>query len=282
MPLNHTNILVAFANLAKDKQAKIINSATSHNRANQMGESLEEYIKDLFCGSFHLDNGNRLVEHNRHFSYLGNQNNPPDIMLRGGDAVEVKKTESSNASLALNSSHPKDVLHSDDPKIKHECKVCECWNTKDMIYAIGHVRNSEVKRLWFVQGKCWAAKREVYTRLSEAIAKGINTIPDIEFGTTNELARVNKVDPLGITYLRVRGMWGIEHPVNVFNYLPETHDTFANLLLLEEKYNSFPEEDRQALEHLAYNEHLLTIQDVKIKDPNNPANLLDAKVITLR
>ena len=44
-------------------------------------------------------------------------------------------------------------------------------------------------------------------------------LQDVEFSETNELGRVNKVDPLGITYLRIRGMWGIENPIKVFNYV---------------------------------------------------------------
>lgn len=76
----------------------------------------------------------------------------------------------------------------------------------------------------------------------------------IELGETNEIARVNKVDPLGITYLRVRGMWGIEHPSKVFEYI--TTKNSRNAIL--QKCN---------------------VKDVKIKNPNNPANLLEAVLI---
>ena len=73
------------------------------------------------------------------------------------------------------------------------------------------------------------------------------TGPDIEFGETNELGRVNKVDPLGITDLRIRGMWAIKHPGRVFDYLPETiidADFKVNALMLTSKYDSFPKADR--------------------------------------
>lgn len=42
-------------------------------------------------------------------------------------------------------------------------------------------------------------------------------IPNISLTDTRELGKLNKVDPLGITYLRIRGMWGIENPFQVFN-----------------------------------------------------------------
>ena len=39
----------------------------------------------------------------------------------------------------------------------------------------------------------------------------------LEAGETDELGRINKVDPLGITSLRVRGMWQIKNPSKVFS-----------------------------------------------------------------
>lgn len=57
-----------------------------------MGESLEEYIKDLFAGVLDVTSDeirDALIQNA--FSYTGNQNNPPDAMLWGGDAIEIKK-----------------------------------------------------------------------------------------------------------------------------------------------------------------------------------------------
>ena len=48
-------------------------------------------------------------------------------MIKGGDAIEVKKTESANTSLALNSSYPKSHLTSANPMITNECRTCEEW-----------------------------------------------------------------------------------------------------------------------------------------------------------
>lgn len=284
MKNNNVNILSAFANLVIGRQTSLSNASKSHNTMNRMGEGLEEYVKDLFCNSFNLSGEDKIVKHSQHFSYTGNQNNPPDIMLRGGDAIEVKKIESQNSQLALNSSYPKDILHSDDPRINERCKSCEKWDEKDMFYIVGHINGDgsakSLEHMWMVQGKCYAANREIYTEISNTISYGINNIPDVEFAETNELARINKVDPLGITYLRVRGMWGIDNPTSVFQYLSQSKDKMANLLLLTEKYNSFPEESRNQIEDLARDGKLI-ISDVKIKDPNNPADLLEAKLLSL-
>lgn len=71
------------------------------------------------------------------FSYLGNQNNPPDVILKGGDAIEIKKIQSKSSAIALNSSYPKNKLYSNDPRITKACKNSEVWKVKDMIYVIG-------------------------------------------------------------------------------------------------------------------------------------------------
>lgn len=278
------NILTAFASLAINRQTSLSGTTSSHNRMNRMGEKLEEYVKDLFCNSFSLPESQKLTIYNRYFSYLGNQKNPPDIMLRGGDAIEVKKIETQNSQLALNSSHPKDVLHSDDTRITEACRTCEEWSEKDMFYVVGHVSGSNdeiLEHMWIVQGKCYAADRNIYARISDVISSGINNIPDVEFAKTNELGRVNSVDPLGITYLRIRGMWGVDNPTGVFQYLQQSNGKMANLLLLTEKYNSFSEQSQNQIEALARSQSGLIISDVQIKDPNNPANLLDAKLISL-
>lgn len=47
---------------------------------------------------------------------------------------------------------------------------------------------------------------------------------------SKELGHINKVDPLGVTYMRVRGMWGIDNPWKVFSYIYE-RDMENNLIL---------------------------------------------------
>ena len=246
-----TNLLKALKNIVENPSNNLVAQYRSLNPKNAMGEALEFYIKDVFCDSLsEEDISKKEILHAEYLSYLGNQNNPPDFMIKNGDAVEVKKHEEkeqirANASgiLALNSSYPKDYLYPNSPRLNGGCKNCETWSKKDNLYVVGGIKGGKIKSLWFVYGNCYAASRETYEKINDAIASGVNTLPDIEFGTTEELARVNKVDPLGITDLRVRGMWQIKHPSVVFSYIPETiidADFKINAIMLTSKYDSFP------------------------------------------
>ncbi|TNG90215.1 NgoPII family restriction endonuclease, partial [Testudinibacter aquarius] len=49
MEKNMANIINAIINLVREPQFRLREYATGRNRANNMGESLEEYIKDLFA-----------------------------------------------------------------------------------------------------------------------------------------------------------------------------------------------------------------------------------------
>jgi len=277
-----TNILEAIYNIVNHKNFAIREFYSGRNRANSMGEALENYIKDAFADTFDSDDEqSRLKTYNEEFSWLGSQNNPPDIMIKGGDAIEVKKTQSANSSLALNSSYPKTDLRHTSPMITSECRDCEEWTIKDLIYCVGHTSDTDIKSLWMVYGSSYAAKHETYQRIKTTISDGIKTIPDVVFADTKELGRVNQVDPLGITNLRIRGMWQIENPRKVFNYLHEPTDKDFELVCIipVEKYNSFPNESKSKLEGIT--EKGFSIEDKQIKNPNNPAKLIDCKLIKL-
>lgn len=279
-----SNIINAIINLVTDPKIKLREYSSGHNRANDMGRGLEEYIKDLFAGTVNeTDEQSRNIALSKVFSYLGNQNNPPDAMLRGGDAIEVKKIESNGLSLALNSSYPKAKLFSDSPMINAACRSCEEWSVKDMIYAVGVVPKGSgvLSSLAMVYGDDYCAGKDVYESLKNDIKCGVQSIPNVEFAETNELGRVNRVDPLGITYLRVRGMWGIENPFNVFDYLfKRNHSKSFNFMCIinEDKWNTF--DNTSELLALLGKIDGLTIADGQIKSPNNPAQLKNVKLIT--
>ncbi len=246
-----------------------------------MGEALENYIKDMFAGTNNeTDENKRLIKFEQVFSYMGNQNNPPDIIIRNSDAIEVKKIESPLSSLALNSSYPKSKLLSNSPMITAACRNCENWIEKDIIYAIGVVKNLNLKKLFFIYGNDIAASPQIYERIKKVISSGVKKIPEIEFAETKELGRVNRVDPLGITYLRIRGMWGLENPTKVFSYVytPSQNAKFEFTAIINtQKYNTFSLKDRNKLENLSNKG--LSINNIKIKTPDNPSILRDAKLI---
>lgn len=281
---NNKNIIDAIINIVKNPIVELKEYSISHNRANSMGEALEEYVKDIFSGTlFETDKNKRMEIISEVFSYLGNTNNPPDSILRDGDAIEVKKIENKSSSLALNSSYPKAKLYSNSSMITDACRNCEEWKEKDIIYAIGTCEKNKLTSLIFVYGEDYAAENKIYENVKNKIKFGIETINGLEFSETNEIGRVNRVDPLGITYFRIRGMWGIENPIKVFDYIYERDNTkqFNFMALInDDKYNSFF--NREELENLEKENKYLEIRNVKIKNPNNPAQLRSAKLIKFK
>lgn len=263
----------------------VLDNGSGHaNRMNAMGVGLESFIKDAFADSFELSEESKIKRYADFFSYLGNQNNPPDMMLRGGDAIEVKKIERLNNALALNSSYPKEKLFADSPMITDDCRHCEAWQEKDLIYAIGTVENKiRLQHLWLIYGDCFVAKAAIYERIKTTISTGIHEIADVEFSETNELGKVKKVDPLGITDLRIRGMWSIQNPTKIFaNTHPITLDSSFQLscLLTEHKFQSFSAEEQASI--LSMESQQFTIRNVSIQNPNNPAQLVAAKLICFK
>lgn len=233
------NILTAIKSIINNPISDLVSYYKSKNRINQIGDALEYFIKDIFADTVtENDQQKRLLKYSEVFSYSGNANNPPDLMLKNGDAVEVKKIESLRAGIALNSSYPKSKLYNDSPLITSHCRTCEDWKEKDIIYAIGVVQDKRLKLLWLIYGDCYAADREIYERITNTIAIGINQIPGVDFSETRELGRVNKVDPLNITYLRIRGMWGIQNHLAVFDYVNLGYQENAEFQMIAVMKNS--------------------------------------------
>ena len=275
------NIISAIINLVKSPQLHLNQYAKSHNRVNNVGEALEEYVKDLFADSLGMiDGAERNEKLNKTFSYIGNQNNPPDIMIRGGDAIEVKKIESKGSALALNSSYPKAKLFADSTMLTKACKECEEWTQKDMIYTVGVVKNDNLLALAMVYGDEYCANSDVYERIKTTIKDGVTTIPSVEFSETKELGHVNRVDPLGITYLRIRGMWGIANPFVAFKYVyQQNKDAKFSFFAIISNSRFASLDNTESLIKLSKENSDLQIADVKVKDPNNPAKLIESKLI---
>jgi len=277
-----SNILKAFINIVQNPIINLVEYYQGRNRINNSGKALENFVQDAFAGTINEDDENqRLQKLEEIFSYQGNQNNPPDLILRNSDAIEVKKLQSKNSAIALNSSYPKAKLYANSSMITNACRTCEEWKEKDIIYTIGYTDDNSLKSLWLIYGDCFCADKEIYERIKNTIYDGINSIPDVEFTQTNELGKVKKVDPLGITDLRIRGMWHIANPNKIFDYIYEFDEdvSFQLICLMKlEQFNNMPQIDRDILEQLEN----VNIQDVKIKNPNNPIQLIDAKLLTFK
>ena len=279
----NANIIRAIINIIvhNDYRLKIISK--SKNRVNSVGDSLEEFIKDIFASSINDNDSIRNKKIADSFSYLGNSNNPPDIILKNSDAIEVKKIENLTSDIALNSSYPKAKLYSKSDMITEACRNCESWIEKDIIYAVGVCKGNTLIQLSFVYGIDYSASDEIYSRIKKRIKEGVLSINNIEFADTKELGRVNKVDPLGITYLRIRGMWNIENPLKTFSYVYKRNEN-ANFnfmaIINKDKWKSLPTSDKDELYLLSQKNTNLNIIDTEIKIPDNPAKYKKAKLIT--
>ena len=127
-----SNIIKAFINIVNNHAIDIAHITKGNNRANNMGEGLETYIQNIFADTHNETNEHtRLEQLEKIYSYQGNKNNPPDLILKNSDAIEIKKLESKNSAIALNCSYPKAKLYANSPMITNACKACEEWDVKD-------------------------------------------------------------------------------------------------------------------------------------------------------
>lgn len=241
---------------------------------NSVGSAFEEYVKDLLTGGFYEGQEARAAAFRNEFSWLGNQNFPPDAIARGGDAFEIKKHEKAGGTIALNSSHPRDMLYADDPMITSECRASMGSSPLDLFYIVGSAPGGVARSIYFVQGRCYAASPGVYQsisgRLSDAVRGAIEG-SGLEYSSTKELGRVNRADPLGRASLRVRGMWQIMDPSRAFQAVApplEGREFYAYAIMERGKAISFgrlPEG--------------VSARAARLPDPNNPARPIDAAIM---
>lgn len=276
------NILTAIQAIVEKSSLGVVEDpqADIQNRVNQKGAVLEDYVKNAFADCLGKDTRSIKQARSRTFSYLGNSKNPPDAMLINGDAIEIKKIKSLGISqLQLNSSYPKNKLRSDNPKICNACRTCEEWDQKDMLYVVGQVKERELQNIFFVYGDLFCDSYEIYENVENVIKDGLELLDEVELAETDELGRINKVDHLGISDLRVRGMWLIKTPFQHFKYLTDgiLNYTFKLVALIpDDKYYNF--ENIDDFEKFC-KENRVSISDEEIEDPQNPANFINSKLI---
>lgn len=278
------NILTAVINIVEERQYDLKETYIRTNRANSMGDALEKYVIDSFANTFletnEIDRMERIQEI---FSYIGNDSNPPDAMLREGAAIETKKIERRNATLQLNSSTPKSKLYISDSKLTKKAKEAEEWEEKDFIYAVGFVdgKLKKLKELSLIDAEIYCADNNMYEDISQKIKDGISSIEDIDFHETRELGRVNEVDLKKITNFRIRGMWILENPFKVFSevYSPKEEAEF-NLFAIVPKEKCKQFKNYSYLKSLEKKVNTLNVEDICVPSPNNIKQSIECIKIT--
>ncbi len=278
-----TNLLKALLNLQTyadndlNKITKLSRGIYGGIRINKVGDPLELFVKDMFCNSFRLSPQQKATAYASIFSHQGSQNNPPDAMILNGDALEIKKVEGFNGStIALNSSFPRVKIFSTDPMISDECRNCENWTEKEVIYSVGHQEQNKVKALIFVFGNCFAADAQIYENIKSKIIEGVSKL-GLSLSKTKEVGRLNKIDPLQITDMRIRGMFQIKSPIKYFsNFVKiETNKKLSVFAIMRKsKFDSFSKAEQKLVLSK------MNVSNIKLKEPNNPSKNFEAVLIS--
>ncbi len=283
------NIITAMVEIIKASKSKQLfksDKADYGIRINTVGTYLEDFVAVAFSNGLSVNDPTiRQKLKEKTFCYLGSQNFSPDLMMRDSrPAIEVKKHEANpEASLALNSSPPRQKLKVDDTRILESARIAEKWKERKVIYAIGVVSSTKVVRsLQLVYGDCFVASEEHYSKVVEPIKDSLEGLGIANVSVEgNEIGRVNAVDPLKVTYLRIRGMWDIKNPLKIFreegikDYSLGTGFTLLAMAKKQE-FESLSKETPEALKQL---KEYAEIKNVKIINPDNTAQRLDAVLV---
>ncbi|MBC1235429.1 NgoPII family restriction endonuclease [Listeria booriae] len=242
-----TNVLIALKNILDRNSCRLTPIFRSNGLANTAGDSLEYFIKDMFCtgGILHSVEEDKNKIYDQYLSWKGNSSNFPDFIVKQGVGVEPKKMNGKGTgSLSLNSSFPKAYIYPDTQNLPPKELINEReWDKKSIIYAVGNLdrNNDKLLRLWLAYGNTFIAEERVYSGLKSKIKDTIENLTNAEFVPSVEFGRIKKVDPLGNTNLRLRGMWELAHPEAVFQKFLKMRDipqgaTKINLIISEADY----------------------------------------------
>ncbi len=282
-----SNILTAIKNISDFKTNNMREYFKDYatTQIKTVRQEMEYYVKDAISGSFKSVKDKKPTDrYTGVFSYVGSKNKPPDMIIQGGDAVVIKTIMTYKGSLTINNYPPKDRLKWNDPWILKNCRELDGgqWNSKDIFYVIGWTEKRRMKYLNFIQGCCFIPEEEVYNKKIHGLKKNIYNYLEsegLEASSTIGLGKVNNMDPLGITNLRIKGVWSIINPLKIFSdtfSYDKNKDFTLIALMLKNKFDSFPKKDIDAI----VNDKQIEIKDVKIGNPNNPRKKIDAKLIT--
>lgn len=273
----YSNVLIALKNILDRNSCRLTPIFRSNGTANAAGDSLEFFVKDMFCtgASAYQHEVDKDKVYDKYLSWKGNSSNFPDFIIKEGVGVEPKKMNGKGAgNLPLNSSFPKAYIYPDTQNLPLKGLIVESeWQKKEIVYVVGNLNQKDDKliRLWLAYGNTFIANESIYLDLKESIKEAVVNLPNAIFVDTKEFGRIKKVDPLGNSNLRLRGMWELSHPEVVFqsylkmNEIPE-NATKINLIITEDEYNNLSDKPDLSI---YIDENRLKVQKILIPNPNN-------------
>lgn len=264
-----------------------LNSNMFINRIVSVGDVMEMFVKDLYANTLHIQDINeKNLYFKDMFSYVSKQSAPPDLIVRGHEAIEIKKQNSMTyAELPLNSSYPRDYIYADSKMLTAECRNCEDgWDKKPLVYVVGNIdkKNTCLDSVWFAVGNCFCADRQVYEHIKKVIEDTILANDSLSFNETNELGRVSNIDNLNYSSLRIRGMWNLKHPGKIFgdfihNKVYDDLKTKYRLVILEEDFNNVSSDVKVLLMN-KIKDGVIEKVHIQINNPNDRNELLNALI----
>lgn len=277
-----SNILDAIMNIIEDGSFLARRTKDTENSVNQVGDSLEEYIKDAFSNSFNLEGEERSVAMKNSISYHGNSSNPPDIITAGKDkiAIEVKKSDSYRSALQLNSSMPHSKFSPKDTRINGECRKVMGDEELDMLYVVGAFakKQKKLRHLSMVYGSIYCADTSKYEQIDYIVRSKIQEISDILVETiptahmdleSNELGKLKNIDPKGYCDLRVRGMYTYASPYVVFNEEFKSKKVEFDLFVVIPKDIFERMDNKDDFCDFVKSNKNISMEEVNYPDPNN-------------
>lgn len=279
----NTNTLFAYKNILDHNSTKLPPIISKKgNSSNNQGDSFEIFIKDMYCNTAmqypHLEDKEQ--DYKNYLSWLGDSKHFPDMIVRGGEGVEIKKL-SSFGNLSLNSSFPKDYIYPNTQNLAAEISTAS-WTKKNIVYATCNVPNKnntqdKCTTVWLAFGNTFVADKQVYLKMINGIRSGAKSAnKQASFVKSQELARIKNVDLKKHTNLRVRGMWELTNPEKIFGeYLNKTNfsipagATRVNMIILDSDFQNMVQPDFENL----IKQNRLVITPIDIPDPNKQGTL---------
>lgn len=271
-----------------DAIGTLINLSAPLNRKFAGYDDFADFVKNLFADSFGLSPYEQRDRHREIFSFVSNNAEIPDFMLRGGDVVEIKTVRLKSGEydpvkcnpIEFNTVFPRQKLFFDDPLVTDECRNAESWYEKDVVYVIGALKRRQLIYLCMIYGVDYCAGEKYYSGLNYELKKLIAKIRAVRFPYTRELARIGTVDPTGATYLKLYGMWHVENPWSFFRYVcrPNLNANFSFMCIINrEKFHQL--DNGRKLFAWAKDCDGLRLAKIRVKNPDAPDTFRDALLI---